>query len=85
MKSEDTSWNVNDVMAEETSRGRKQPKKAVALARERMIRYLSRTLENPNYSRDDYVDAIRLFGLKDESAEFRMLLDLWRKRRGGGK
>lgn len=82
---EDDPQNLKDLRREETSRGRKQPKRAISLARERMIRYLSRILQDPNCSRDDYLEAIQLFGLTDESAEYPMLLDLWRKRRGGAR
>jgi len=79
---EDKSRNLRDIMAEETSRGRKQPKRALTLEQERMIRNVAAILANPKCDKLTYLDAIREYGLKEESAEYRQLLALWRKLRG---
>ncbi len=81
---EDKSRDLHDIMAEETSRGRKQPKKTLTLEQERMIRNVAAILVNPKCDRLTYIDAIREYGLKEESAEYRQLLALCRKLRGNG-
>ena len=71
-----------DIQAEETTRGKKQPKKALTLARRRMIAEMARMLQDPRCDKDTYLEVIREYGLREESDEFRQLLALWRKRRG---
>jgi hypothetical protein len=73
---------LQDIRAEETSRGKKQPKKALSLARRRMIAQMARMLQDPRCDKDTYLEVIREYGLPKESNEFRQLLALWRKRRG---
>jgi hypothetical protein len=79
---EGDNQNLDDLLNEETSRGRKQPKRAVTLARQRTIRRLAQLLAEPQCDKETFLDVIREIGLSDESAEFRQLLALWRKRRG---
>jgi hypothetical protein len=79
---DDESRDQEDIQAEETSRGRKQPVKALSRERQRMIRRIAQLLANPNCDQETYLEAIRAFGLKDESEEFRQLLALWQRRRG---
>ena len=74
--------DLRDVQAEETTRGKKQPKKALSLACRRMIAQLARMLQDPRCDKQTYLEVIREFGLQEESDEFRQLLALWRKRRG---
>jgi hypothetical protein len=75
--------DLRDIQIEESSRGRKQPKTAVSLERERKIRRIAQMLDHPNCDKETFVRTIRAFGISDQSAEFRELLALWRKRRGG--
>jgi len=49
-----------------------------------MIRNVAAILANPKCDKLTYIDAIREYGLKEESAEYRQLLALWRKLRGNG-
>ncbi len=79
---EEEKHELDDIRAEEVSRGKKQPRKALTLARERMIRRIARLLADPDCDRDTFLQTIREFGLQDESEEFRELLALWRKRHG---
>lgn len=79
---DDESRDLEDLRAEETSRGRRQPVKALSRERQRLVRHIAQLLANPNCDQETYLEAIRAFGLKDESEEFRQLLALWRKRRG---
>jgi len=74
--------DLRDIQAEETTRGKKQPKKALSLARRRMIGEMARMLQDPRCDKDTYLEVIREYGLREESEEYRQLLALWRKRRG---
>jgi len=79
---EDKDQDLRDIRAEETSRGKKQPKKVLSLARHRMIAEMARMLQDPRCDKETYLEVIREYGLQEESDEFRQLLALWRKRRG---
>ena len=81
---DDRDQDLRDIQAEETTRGKKQPKKALSLARQRMITRIARMLQDPKCSKETYVEVIREFGLQEESDKFRQLLALWRRRRGDG-
>jgi hypothetical protein len=74
--------DLRDIQAEETTRGKKQPKRALSLARERMIKRTARMLHDPHCDKETYLEVIREYGLREESDEYRQLLALWRKRRG---
>jgi hypothetical protein len=79
---DDQDQDLRDIQEEETTRGKKQPKKALSLARQRMITRIARMLQDPRCNKETYVEVIREFGLPEESDEFRQLRALWRKRRG---
>jgi len=79
---EDKDQDLRDIQSEETSRGKKQPRKALSLARRRMISEMARMLQDPRCDKDTYLEVIREYGLQEDSDEFRQLLALWRKRRG---
>ena len=79
---EDDEQDLEDLRAEESSRGRRQPKRALSLARRRMISQMARMLQDPRCDKETYLEVIREYGLPEESEEFRQLLALWRKRRG---
>ena len=79
---DDKDQDLRDIQAEETTRGKKHPKKALSLERRRMIAGLARMLQDSRCDKQTYVEVIREFGLQEESDEFRQLLALWRKRRG---
>ena len=73
---------LRDIRAEEESRGRKRPTNTVSRARERRVRHLMNLLLDPRCTLADFLDVIRGYGIKDESAEFRQLYELWKSRRG---
>ena len=81
---DDKDQELRDIRAEETTRGKKQPKKALSLVRQRMITRIASMLQDRRCSKETYLEVIREFGLQEESDEFRQLLALWRKRRGDG-
>jgi hypothetical protein len=74
--------DLRDVQAEETTRGKKQPKKALSLKFRRLITEAARMLRDPRCDRETDLEVIREFELQEDSQEFRQLLALWRKRRG---
>jgi len=78
-----TDEDLKQVMAEERSRGRRQPLKAENLEISRQIRKVIRMLENKECSRENYITVLRGdLGLKDGSAKFRECVKLWDARRG---
>ena len=79
---DDIDQDLRDIQEKETTRGKKQAKKALTLARQRMITRIARLLQDPRCNKETYLEVIREFGLPEESDEFRQLLALWRKRRG---
>ena len=74
--------DLKDVMAEETTRGRRQQKKAITLARERMIREVADMLANPGCEKRTFLAVIREYGIKEGSPEFLQLCELWDARQG---
>ena len=74
--------DFEDVMAKETSRGRRQPKRAVTLARERMIRKVGDMLGDPGFGKRTFLAVIREYGIKEGSPEFLQLSELWDARHG---
>jgi hypothetical protein len=74
--------NLGDIIAEEKSRGRKHPKKAVSLERSRRIEKACRMLEDAQCTEREFLAAIRAI-VPDGSAEFLACAELWWKFRGG--
>jgi hypothetical protein len=74
--------DLADTMAEEISRGRRRQKKAVTLARERMIRRVADLLADRNCVKRTFLAVIREFGIEEGSAEFLQLCALWDARHG---
>ncbi len=74
--------DFKDIMAEEMTRGRRQPKKAVSLARQRMIRKVADMLADPGCDKRTFLAVIREYGIKEGSSEFLQLCDLWDARHG---
>jgi hypothetical protein len=81
---DDKDQELRDIQAEETTRGKKQPKKALSIVRQRMITRIASMLQDQRCSKETYLEVIREFGLQEESDEFHQLVALWRKRRGDG-
>ena len=71
-----------DLMAEEKSRGSRRQKKAVTLARERMIRRVADLLADRNCEKRTFLAVIREYGIEEGSAEFLQLCELWDARHG---
>ncbi len=74
--------DFKDIMAEEMTRGRRQPKKAVSLARQRMIRKVADMLADPGCDKRTFLGVIREYGIKEGSPEFLQLCELWDARHG---
>jgi hypothetical protein len=73
---------LDDIIAEDQSRGRKQPKKAISLERSRRIQKACRMLEDKNCSKREFLAAIRAI-VPDGSAEFLACAELWERFHGG--
>ena len=74
---------LQQVMAEEGSRGRRHPVRTINLENQRRIRRVVRMLADPNCRKRDYLSVLREdFGLKDDSAEFLQYEKWWGKYRG---
>ena len=74
--------DFKDIMAEEMTRGRRQPKRAVTLARQRMIRKVADMLADPGCDKRTFLAVIREYGIREGSSEFRQLCELWDARHG---
>lgn len=74
--------DLRDIMREETTRGRKQPKKAVSLRERRKLLRLFDMIRDSNCEERDFLEAIRDLGPKDGSPEFLYFAELWREYRG---
>jgi len=69
--------DFKDIMAEEITRGRRQPKRAVTLARQRIIRRAADMLADPGCEKRTFLAVIREYGIKEGSPEFLQLCELW--------
>ena len=74
--------DFKDIIAEDMTRGRRQPKKAVSLARERMIRKVANMLADPYCDKRTFLGVIREYGIKEGSPEFLQLCEAWDDRHG---
>lgn len=74
--------HLDDIIAENESRGRKQPRKAISLERNRRIQKACRMLEDKNCTKREFLAAIRAI-VPDGSAEFLACAELWEKFHGG--
>jgi hypothetical protein len=73
---------IQDVMAEESSRGRKQPKKLMTVERKRRIQRAAAQLGDSNCTKEEFMEAIRELGYEEGSKEFDACVKLWNSRRG---
>ena len=72
--------DLQDVMAEETTRGTRHQTKAVTRSRKRKIKRLADMLAGPNCDEWAFLAAIRAYGLQEGSAQFAEAMKLWRQR-----
>jgi len=74
--------DLMQLMAEEGSRGRRHPVKAVTLERRRRIRKAIEMLTNKGCEKRDYLSGLRDLGLQDGSPEFQDFERVWDDYRG---
>jgi hypothetical protein len=75
--------DLKQVMAEERSRGRRHPVRAVTLETGRRISRAAAIIANQEFEKRDYLRLLREdFGLQDESPEFQEYEKLWNDYRG---
>jgi hypothetical protein len=73
---------LRQVMAEEGSRRKRHPVKAVTLERQRRIRKAIEMLMNKGCEKRDYLSGLRDLGLKVGSPEFQKFETVWDEYRG---
>ena len=75
---EQRELELRQMMAEERSRGRRQPTNAISLERQRRIRVISKLLADKGCDKRRYLAVIREdFGLPDGSPEFLQYAKVW--------
>jgi len=79
---EEEQDHLDDIIAEDESRGRKQPKRAISHERSRRIQKACRMLEDKNCTKREFLAAIRAI-VPDGSDEFLACAELWEKFHGG--
>jgi hypothetical protein len=73
---------LKQIMAEDRSRGRTRPVRAVTLEQKRRIREVARRLDDPYCDKRQFAAVIREdFGLSDESPEFLQYMKVWDEHR----
>ena len=73
--------DIHDVMAEESSRGRKQPQRLMAIERKRRIQRAAAKLADSDCSEREFLEVIRELGFEEGSKEFDACVKLWNSRR----
>ena len=81
-KEKDEAADLRDIMAEERSRGRKQPQKVISLLERRKLRRLFEMITDSRYDERDYLEAIRDLGPQEGTPEFLYFVQLWHDYRG---
>ena len=71
--------DLKDVIAEETSRGRPQPKRAISLEKKRKLQRAAARLADYNCTEREFLGAIRALGYEEGSPEFEKCVKLWRE------
>ena len=70
--------DIREVMADETGRGRRRPHSAAAARkRARLLRALRPLFAEMSEGR--FRDAMRTYGLREDSPEFEIALQIWRE------
>jgi len=71
--------DLRDVMAEETSRGTKRPKKVRSLEETRRLTNIARLVRRKGYTEEEFISDLSEFVPDTASPEFRKLLKIWRE------
>lgn len=74
--------DLEDVMAEETSRGTRHQVKAATRVNSRAVKRLADMLADKNCEERAFTAALRGYGIQEGSEEFSQLWKLWRMRHG---
>ena len=74
--------DIQDVRGEESSRGRRQPKKLVTVERKRRIQRAAAKLADANCTEVEFLGVIRELGYEEGSKEFDACVKLWNSLRG---
>jgi len=71
--------DLRDVMAEETSRGTKRPKKVRSLEETRRLTNTARLVRRKGYTEEEFISDLSEFVPDTASPEFRKFLKIWRE------
>ena len=71
--------DLRDVMAEETSRGTKRPKKVRSLEETRRLTNTARLVRRKGYTEEEFISDLSEFVPDTASPEFRKLPKIWRE------
>ncbi len=74
--------DIRDVMAEESSGGRRQPKKLMTVERKTRMQRAAAKLADGNCTEDDFLEVIRELGYEEGSKQLDACVKLWNSRRG---
>ena len=74
----DRDRELQQLMAEEGSRGRRQPVRAITIEQKRRLRVIKGLLEDPTCDKRRFMQVIRDdLGLAEGSPEFHLLVKAW--------
>jgi hypothetical protein len=74
--------DIQDVMAAESSRGKRRPQSVQSIEERRLLRRVAEMILDRNCELSDYVNVLREdFGLQEGSAEIQEYLSWWRRHR----
>lgn len=82
VQKDDKSEELADIMKEESTRGKRHPKRASTVSQERKMRQFVRMIANGNYDDREVANAIRELGPQEGSPEFQRLWNIWLQFRG---
>jgi hypothetical protein len=74
--------DLADIIKEESTRGRRHPKRASAVRQERKMRQFARMIADGNCDDREVANAIRELGPQEGSPEFQRLWNIWLQFRG---
>jgi hypothetical protein len=82
IREDDEAEELADVVKEESTRGRRHPKRASTVRQERKVRQFVRMIANGNCDDREVANAIRELGPQEGSPEFQRLWNIWLQFRG---
>jgi hypothetical protein len=79
---DDETQELADIIKEESTRGKRHPKRASTIGQERQVRQFVRMIADGNCDDREVANAIRELGPQEGSPEFQRLWNIWLRFRG---